>query len=168
MAFYNETVTLNAAGNPIRGLATNTAAATGFVGEKFTVSLLESSAVALTTGTPQEIGSGAALTAGVWEIAGMIGFLPVAGTSITVLQAGISITTSLPSAASIGVPDASFQLRTVGGGAAFVPGTVEQFLVLPTYEIILSGTVTYHLIAQATFTVNTLSAFGFMQARRTR
>lgn len=139
---------------------TNDDALTGHVGEFLSSIVLVGSAVALTTATPANVTS-LSLTAGDWEVAGEIWFNP-AGTTIPTQQIAAINTASatLPTAPAIGVARAQ-QSGTAATG-------VGSILVVGSCRISLAATTTVYLVAQSTFTVSTMGAFGKLRARRAR
>jgi len=151
------------------GIATNTAASAGNVGEVINSCILVGSEVSLTSGTAANVTS-ISVTAGDWDIWGMINYDIAGTTSITALSASISdVTAALPTPPNVttNFPD--------GGGmdfvrfSAFVPGssTANGY---PTGAVraLLSGTTTIFLVAFSNFTVSTNKAFGCITARRRR
>jgi len=100
------------------------------------------------------------LTAGVWDVSGTCCFLPAATTSITQMACGISATSATLPAAGSGLLQ-----RTQ---AALVPTAIPQCFFVPTVRIAIAATTTYYLVAQAAFTVSTLTAFGTLNANRVR
>ena len=115
----------------------------------------------LTTATPANVilTPFLALTPGRWDIYGQIAFLPAATTSITQLAFGISATSAtLPAAGSAGLVQNTF--------TAFVPGAIPQCNNVTITRVNISANTTYYLVAQAAFTVSTLSAFGTLYAER--
>jgi hypothetical protein len=154
-----------AQGYPAVGTATNNNAAAGQVGEFVTATVAAGSAVALTTATGANVTS-ISLTAGDWEVDGQVDFSPAATTSVTQYNASCSLTsaTLAPQAGGSGLgTDATFTINQ----AAQVP--VSTFMA-PTITVRLSiaATTTVFLVAQAVFTVSTLSAYGTIRARRAR
>lgn len=150
----------------IVGTTTNNSVQAGSVGEFVTSTVAVGSAVALTTTVSANITS-ISLTAGDWDVRGVADFNPGATTSVTLLSAGLGTTTGV-------------QLGQAGGGgvgtdpralfstAAEVPGANVLTLELPPVRVSLSGTTTIFFVANATFTVSTLSVFGTLSARRMR
>ena len=143
------------------GTTTNDNAAPGVVGEFISSQVLQGAAVALTAATPANVTS-INLTPGDWDVAAMVGFIAAASTNIT--------------SAAAGVGTASATLQTIANGGAqqewgasgFVP-TANAFSMGPMRtRISLSVATTVYLVAQAGFTVSTLSAFGLISARRVR
>jgi hypothetical protein len=147
------------AASNIQGTATNDSAAAGYIGEYVSSTIVTGSSVALTTNTTANVAS-ISLTAGDWDVTGVIDFTFGATTSYTNLQGGISITS-----ATIGAQDSFFDLEN----AATVPtATKDPAFVCPTIRISIAATTTVYLVAQATFTVSTLKAYGTISARRAR
>ena len=115
----------------------------------------------LTTATPANVITTPflVLTPGRWDIFGQIAFLPAATTSITQIAFGInSVSATLPAAGSGGLVQNTF--------AAVVPTAIPQCYNVTTTRVNISVNTTYYLVAQATFTVSTLSAFGTLYAER--
>lgn len=116
----------------------------------------------LTTATPANVilTPFLSLTAGVWDISGVCCFLPAATTSITQVACGInSVSATLP-AAGAGLYQETH--------AALVPTAIPQCFNLPMVRVAIAATTPYYLVAQAAFTVSTLTAFGTISANRVR
>ena len=143
----------------IQGVTDGVAAVSGIVGQVVQSTLAVASAVSLTTATAATVTS-ISLPAGEWYVNGQVDYRAAATTSITILTQGISTT-----AATLGAQD-TFS-RNVS--TAFVP-TASNDVGLPIrgQALSLTATTTVYLVANATFTVNTLTAYGTIQARRVR
>lgn len=143
----------------LQGITNGVTANTGFVGEIISSTLAVGSAVPLTSGTTSDVTS-ISLTAGEWYVNGQVDYRAAASTSITILTQGVNSTS-----ATLGAQD-TFS-RNVS--TAFVP-TASNDVGLPVrgQAISLTATTTIYLVANATFTVSTLSAYGTLQARRVR
>jgi hypothetical protein len=143
----------------IQGVTDGVAAVSGIVGQVVQSTLAVASAVSLTTATAATVTS-ISLPAGEWYVNGQVDYRAAATTSITILTQGISTT-----AATLGAQD-TFS-RNVS--TAFVP-TASNDVGLPIrgQALSLTATTTVYLVANATFTLNTLSAYGTIQARRVR
>lgn len=143
----------------IQGVTDGVAAVSGIVGQVVQSTLAVGSAVSLTTATAATVTS-ISLPAGEWYVNGQVDYRAAATTSITILTQGISTT-----AATLGAQD-TFS-RNVS--TAFVP-TASNDVGLPIrgQALSLTATTTVYLVANATFTVNTLTAYGTIQARRVR
>jgi hypothetical protein len=152
----------------LRGTATNDAAAAGFVGETVTLSLLRASANALATGTAENLNGSFALTAGDWDLNACVAYLPNAATSVTRYDFAISTTTgTLPASSTLLVPNSTGEARFQFNQVAQIP--VGEFMAcMSPYRISISGSQTYYLVVLADFSVNSLSAYGYLQARRVR
>lgn len=166
-------VEVGATGVPVRvfGTATNDAASAGQVGEILgPVSRALGSAIALTTATTANVATTTSitLTPGDWELRGAVGFTFGATTNLTKLIAGVSLTTAtLPATSTTALPT-SGEVRYELAQAAAVPGANVITIQIPSYRVSVASNTTLFLVAQATFTVSTASAFGYMEARRAR
>lgn len=143
----------------IRGTTTNDNAAAGFVGEYVSSSVASGSAVAITTGSAANVTS-ISLTAGDWDVEGVVNFLPAGTTTQTDIVGGISQTS-----ATLPTPPAS------GGYSRLqvsIPAGAENALPVGRTRISLAGTTTIYLVARSTFAVSTNAAYGFIAARRVR
>lgn len=128
------------------------------IGEYIESSVAQGSAIALTTATTANITS-IVLTPGDWNVFGVVGLLPAASTSITTRSGGSSATS-----ATLGALGSFF----ASPSAATVPGAVGQVHVIPTVrvQVAAGSSTTIYLVAQSTFTVSTMSAYGLISARR--
>lgn len=140
----------------IKGTGTNNSAAAGYVGELISSIVSSASPVSLSTGTSKTVTS-ISLTAGDWDVYGMIGTTSGAGTLTTVLVGSIS------SINNTRETDVNETVNYTVSSASSTPG-----LTTPYVRLSLSTTTTYYLIATAVFSVSTLNAFGKIQARRAR
>lgn len=152
--------------NQILGSATNDSAPAGFLGEFITSTVAAGAAVALTTATPATIAS-INLTAGDWDVSGVLDFVTASTTNVSNLKGGLSSTA------------ATFLAQTGGGGVGtdpnvskfyfnFAPGVFTESVPVPTTRVSLAAGATIYLVAQGTFTVAGLSAYGTIRARRVR
>lgn len=153
------------AARAILGTTTNDSASAGFIGE-FITSTVATPGATLTSPTPSNVTS-ISLTAGDWDVSGVVDFAFAGTTSYTQVQAGISLTTATLAGQAGGGglgtdPNSSF--ATPAQVPTALPFTVE----VNTVRISLSATTTVFLVAQATFTVAGLTAFGTIRARRVR
>lgn len=153
-----EVARFTGSGASITGTTTNDSAAAGKVGELITGNLVEGSAVSLTTATAANVTS-ISLTAGDWDVSGVIAFKFAASTSYSNLISGTSTTSATFGA--VGTDQRLFM-------AANVPGAASLMLSAPMTRYSLSATTTVYLVAYGTFTVSTLQAYGFIRARRVR
>lgn len=130
----------------------------GVVGEFISSSIASGAAVTLTTATTADVTS-VALTAGDWDIWGNLIFLPGGSTTFTTLVGGLSNNTSatLPTAPAAG--------GYAGLTLAFPTGAAQAFS-LGMIRVLATGARTIYLVANATFAVSTMKAYGFLGARR--
>lgn len=147
----------------IVGTTTNDDAAAGSVGEYVSGVLLPGSAVSLTTATSADIIS-ISLTAGDWDVSGMVNFQAGSTTTWTRTYAWASATSAtLPSSALFSTITANeYNGTTVGTAGVF------RSFPTPTQRFSLSGTTTIYLSCQGTFGVSTLVGYGRIIARRVR
>lgn len=139
----------------IVGTTTNNNANAGSFGE-YTSN--PATGVALTTATSASVTS-VSLTAGDWDVSGVVTFVPAGTTTVAQIIAGIStVNNTLPANNSGGY---NLLAATLPTGAAQAYGS-------PVSRISLAATTTVYLIAQATFGVSTMTANGFIRARRVR
>jgi hypothetical protein len=143
----------------IQGITNGVAASTGFVGEIISSTLAVGSAVSLTSTVTSDVTS-ISLTAGEWYVNGQVDYRAGATTSITSLTQGINATS-----ATLGGQDTFSR----NASAAFVPAASNDVGLPVRGQIIsLTATTTIYLVANAIFTLSTLSAYGTIQARRVR
>lgn len=138
----------------IVGVTTNSNAATGQVGEYVSNS---ATGVSLTSGTNANITS-ISLTAGDWDVTGTVTFVPANTTAPTLMECGISTT----SATLAGLGTVNFL------NLSFPTNGSSQGFVAPRQRISIAATTTVYLVAVSTFTVSTMTANGFISARRMR
>jgi len=137
----------------VTGVADGSDAAAGIVGEYKTAN---ATGVALTSTTNVNVTS-LSLTAGDWEVEGVVVFTP-AGTTVMQIQIGGVSTTSASLAAF-----QYFQLNnnntSAGTGSAFPT---------PKVRVSLAAPATVFLVAQGVFTTSTCTVGGKINARRVR
>jgi len=143
----------------LTGTTTNNNANAGAVGEYVTATIATGASVALGTGVTSNITS-ISLTAGDWDVTGAVDFTFGATTSYTNLIGSVSTTTG-----TIGAQDSKFDFETP---AAVPTAGADSTFPVPVVRFSLSGTTTVFLVAQGTFTVSTLKAYGTIRARRVR
>lgn len=150
----------------IVGFGSSTAATTGQIGETISASTLRSVAGSMSTAaTTNIIAAGLTLTPGRWEIVGHMGFLPGSLTSITNLEAAISLNSaSYPATDTLAVPT-SGAVRWKYSTAAQVPVTDMTAFVGRTTVNIAANT-TYWLLAVATFSISTMNGYGSLVGTR--
>jgi len=145
----------------IVGTTTNNSAGTGYVGE-YVSSTVGTTSSSLTTATAKNLTT-ISLTAGDWDVSGCIFIDGAATTNVTLLRGNASSTTATINFYAIGWAGLSF------GTAGVIPNATGALSVpLPTQRFSLSATTTIYLVGIATFTVSTLTAGGYITARRVR
>ena len=118
------------------------------------------SAVSVTTATPKTIAQ-ITLTAGDWDVSGLVNGLTATSTSVTGYGASLSLVTN-----TLDTNAGKFS-QTLSG--AFVPGNSATLgVAIPPVRFSVSGSTTVFLIADMTFTVSTMTAYGIIRARRVR
>lgn len=98
------------------------------------------------------------LTAGDWDVTGVVSFNPAGSTVVQAMIAGLSTTANTAP---------SFPNQTQLNGFSLAAGSA-NFITSPTVRFSLSATTTVRLGGQANFTTSTLTATGFIRARRVR
>lgn len=144
----------------ITGVTGGACASAGNVGECKQSSIPNGSAVALTTNTATTITS-LSLTAGNWLCSGNALFMP-AGTTVTSAEAAwISGTAppSIPTTPNSGSYASLASLSNTAGGNG-------NALPVGQYPINVTTTTTVYLVAYATFTTSTMSAYGAINCFR--
>lgn len=154
------------AARAVLGTTANDSASAGFLGEFVTATVATGSAVALVTGVTSNVTS-ISLTAGDWDVSGTVDLNFAATTSYTQLTAGISLT-SATLAGQAGGGGLGTDPNSAFATPAQVPTALPFSIEIAPVRISLSATTTVFLVANATFTVSTLAAFGTIRARRVR
>lgn len=153
-----ETADLETVAGQIPGTQAAGSASAGNVGEYDVSTILAGSGVALTSGTPANIGSGITLTAGDWDISLSAYFQPQSGATLTVASASLSTV--------------SATVNNVAGFYGQVAGLTgngnEVSVSVARKRFSVAATTTVFFVAEATFSGGTLSAFGELSARRAR
>jgi hypothetical protein len=147
-------------GVQLQGRSTNTNPAAGYIGEFMNSSVAFGSAIALTTGTAVTLTS-LNLTAGDWNTWGGVAFIAGASTSIQDLRGALSLTNNtLPGVLSTSTS------QSIAGFSSLVAGAVTYSFPLQEGRFALASTTTVYVVVRATFSASTLSAYGFLSARR--
>lgn len=149
-------VLTNATGDQL-GNTAGTDAAAFHVREYLSVSIPQGSPIPLTTNVAANVTS-QLLTAGDWVVSGVIYFLPGAATVLTKILSAISGTSAT-------VPTLASDNNVSFLALPFTTGELQSLTVGPR-RVSISTPTTIFLVAQATFTIDTLSAFGFIGFRR--
>lgn len=142
----------------LAGTSTNDNAAAGYIGEVIESTVLVGSAVALTSNVVANVTS-ISLTAGDWDVWGNVALSPGGGTTCSKIVVSISTT----SATEPTIPN--------GGALAltnFSSSAANDVVSAGFRRISVSGTTTVYLTARIIFAVSTMSAYGYLGARRAR
>lgn len=143
----------------IAGTTTNSAPASGDIGEYISSTVPSGSAGPITSATATNITS-ISLTAGDWDVWGYVETAPDAGTTQSGIEGWISTTS------------ATLPTRPNNGGVTLLqlPFNATANIGIPVGQqrMLLAGTTTVYLSISCTFAVNTNNAFGFIGARRRR
>jgi hypothetical protein len=141
------------------GTATNDAATAGNVGEFISSNVPVGTPVAVVSGTPKDITS-ISLTAGDWDVWGMVNSVTGAGTVITITEAYIGTVSATRSVSPNGGAYVFDQQSKAGSSNVAYPVGVTR--------LSLAVTTTVYLGVFSTFTTSTNSYYGFIGARRRR
>lgn len=136
----------------IVGTTTNDNANAGSVGEFITAS---ATAVSVTTGVNLNVTS-ISLTAGDWDLTGNVALNPAAGTVVLDTVNSINTVSATLQSAPFRSQD---NVQHTGGTKTYVP---------PTIRVSISSTTPVFLVLLVDFTTSTLTADGFIRARRVR
>ena len=142
---------------PLIGTSTNDNAAAGNIGEYISSTIVQGSAVSLTTGTSTNV-TGINLTAGDWDVGGNVLYKIGATTTISICASGAS-----SSSATLPAVDKIWQYLPTSFSSSF-----DQGFPVPTQRFSLAASTTVYLVANATFAISTCSAYGNLFARRMR
>ena len=148
----------------IVGTTTNNNAQAGSVGEYMQTLVVAASEVALTNNTSANMCS-MSLTAGDWDISGLVMFDVGATTNFTEMYAWATTTSAQTLTLAV------LNTATVAAHSYPVGGSVLSNIValtLPPTRFSLSATTTVYLVAMSRFTVSTAAVFGGFRARRVR
>lgn len=165
-------VTQSAAGvvksaGQLKGTNTNDSASAGYVGEVISSSLARSLATSLTSGATSNVTS-ITITAGDWDVRGAVGFLPGGATTYGQVDSAVSKTSAtLPAADTLCNPTAG-EIWVETNWDGITGNAIDMHHTIPTYRVSVSISTTLYLVADVVFGVSTLSAYGFIEARRAR
>jgi hypothetical protein len=154
------TATATAAAGQLPAEPSNGNASAGKVGEYIESVIASGSAVSLTTATAKTVTS-ISLTAGDWDVDCVVYYSLGGTTNYTDYRASLSLTTN-----TLDVTPGRLADTSVPANAPGALGALSQSV--PPYRFSLSGTTSIFLIAQSSFTVSTMSAYGIIRARRVR
>jgi len=151
--------TANGFSGPTHGVIDGSNATAGDVGEYITATLALGSETSLTTATGKTVIS-ISLTAGDWDVWGTMVHKIAATTNITLLTCSIGTVDNTLNAA------VEQRNHVAYPGVVIGAGSITQNA--PMTRISVSGTTTVYLVALDVFSVSTISAYGFISARRVR
>lgn len=137
----------------IVGVATNSSAAAGIVGEYVT----NTGSTAGITTTTQTVTTSASLTAGDWDVQAVINYAPQTGATGTAAITGIGI-----GATTYAFPNSS------GFSGSFGTGLGAIAVSSPVVRVSIASTTTVNAIGLTIFSGGTMNATGFIRARRVR
>lgn len=143
-------------GTQIKGNNTNTTPPSGFIGETVRAYLSNSTTVALTSGVTTKVTS-VDLTAGIWDVSGLIGY--VTGVTCVVTAAEVSLSSTISNIAG-NYGDDSVKYRITGNTAH------QPVFCIPKLRVLLSSTTTYYLNTMVTYTTSITGAYGRISATR--
>lgn len=144
---------IDGVGNGFIGRTDASSPPAGYLGEFTSGSV--ASGVALVTATAKDVTT-VSLTAGEWDVQGVIEFTSASMTSSATAQASISQTANTLGA-----------LGTIGGTPLVVNTTSLVWqVVTPTVRVSLSATTTLRLVGKMTFSAGSVSCGGLIRARR--
>ena len=135
----------------IAGTGTNDSAPAGYVGEIISSNIVAASGVTVSSAATANITS-IFLTAGNWDIWGNV---LVQGTTVTTIQAGISVTTAT-------LPDPSLTSYIAPLATSATAG-----VPIPGISVSIAGSTTYYLVINP-FGTGTIKCSGNIYARRRR
>jgi hypothetical protein len=141
----------------IVGTATNNNAAAGSVGEYVTATTASTSVTTSVTANAASI----SLTAGDWEVEGLVQTIPAGTTVVSGRTVGISTTSATVATAATGVSNVSSTWYSDPAGFA-------ETILAPRTRIKLASTTTVYLVANIGFSVSTCAVAGFIRATRVR
>lgn len=141
----------------IIGTTTNNNVNAGGVGEYVEGVLASASATSVTTGTAKTLVS-ISLTAGDWDVWGIVAAVPDAPTVISLVLPSISLVDNTLGTGDFGYHN--FYNPQIAGNGPKVP--------TPKSRLTLAATTTVYLISYVLFTVSTCTSYGRISARRRR
>lgn len=147
-------------GISVQGTNTNDSAAAGDIGEYVTASLASGSATSITNNTAKTVTS-ISLTAGDWDVTGIVAYAFNGTSTVTEVDADISLVNNTYDSTLGRWATSVFASGTTLGG-------LSPAVTIPGVRLSLSATTTVYLIAFSSFGVSTGSAFGIISARRVR
>jgi hypothetical protein len=152
-------VVIGTSGKGIQGTTTNDNANAGVVGELISSSVA-AAGVTLTTAVYANITS-ISLTAGDWDVAGVVGITSSTGTN-TIAYANYGSSTTTGATGTLGQMGSLTTPSTIAN-------TIDFVTPIPTTRYSLASTTTVYLVTRVSFGgVGTVSGYGVIRARRVR
>jgi hypothetical protein len=142
----------------IIGTTTNDSAAAGMLGQYIEASAAVNT-VSLTSSTAKTITS-ISLTAGDWDVTGLVYYRPAASTTVSEIATCISLTNNTLDLTPGKFADQAWFGSTFGG--------VDNNQNVPVVRLSLASTTTVYLVGYANFGTSTMTAGGHLGARRVR
>lgn len=143
-------------GGSISGMTNGNAPATFYLGEQIRSFVGSGAAMSVSTNTPKSIAS-ISLTAGIWDVSALVGWVAAGSTSVVQKVISISQTNNVLSG-NPGDDEINDAFNAIVGGQ-----TAQS---IPAFRITLSATTTIYLVVQAGFSISTLSAYGRISGTR--
>ncbi len=148
----------------IKGVSTNSNASVGSIGEYVTATVAVGSPVTLATGSASTITS-LSLTAGDWNVWGVVDYIPAATTSVTVLKQGVQTAAGCVSAPALPTQDTFTSWETA---ANVLTAASNPAWATPQVRVSLAAATTVCLVTAPVFTLAGLTGYGSINARRMR
>lgn len=142
--------------NNIQAVSTNNSAIAGNIGDFQSITLVQANKISLTTGVIIAVDS-LSLTAGNWE-SSTTGDYDIAGATLTHIKFGLSL-----SSTSFGGQDSYHEDQY---SLVAITGSITTSS--PTIDLKFSATTKIYLLAEADFSVGTVSAYGSLRGIRPR
>jgi hypothetical protein len=143
----------------IVGTTTNNSVQTGSIGEYVESDIAPGSGVSMTSVNPITLTS-ISLTAGDWDVSGVVQYVNPGPTTIAYIQACLSTVNNT-------IQNIYKQGSAISWGSNILPGA-DIGSPTPIFRYSIASTTTIYLIANASFAVSTLKAAGLLRARRVR
>lgn len=142
----------------MQGTVTNDSASAGAIGEIVSAFLSTANGLSVTSGTPSTV-INISLTAGDWDVGGIMTFLFNGATQSGDSQAGISTTNNTLPATDGMIGFNNTRLTTTSCNVS---------VSIPPQRFSLAATTIVYFVAKANFSAGTCKACGYLQARRVR
>lgn len=145
---------------PRMGVTDGSNAAAGVVGEQLATSI--TTAVSLTTNVTANIGT-LPLTPGDWAVSGVIVFTPAGAAPSSLASAIATVSATLPTAAQVAAGTGNMTQYHLS-----FTNAATQTMQTGINRVNISAAASVYLAAQATFSGGTVTATGYISARRVR